>query len=234
MIFILRKVDLPSVCTAFRKGLSIIDNATSHTGKDFVFNVDIKDFFPSITIGRVTGLFKSLGYPKEVAFSLGKITTYRGRLPQGAPSSPDIANLICRKLDARLVGLCSKRDWAYSRYADDITISGKGNISKKQITRVTEIIRDEGFEINQSKVRVTHKNRRQIVTGLVVNEKVSILRHRRRIWRAIFHQASLDPQKFINRSSELSGYLGYLKMIRPDDVAVGRYQDILSMINMDI
>ena len=229
MAFILRQVELPEVCMAFREGRSILDNASPHVSKEFVFSADIKDFFPSITIDRVVGLFKSLGYPSRVSYALAKLTTCQGRLPQGAPSSPDIANVICRGLDARLSGFCAKRNWEYTRYCDDITISGSGGINT-QIAVVNQIIEEEGFQLNPRKTGVVRRSGRQTVTGLVVNECVRIPRHKRKIWRAVFHQASMEPWLFTQRIQELEGFVAFLNMVRPQDPAIPRYRDVISRV----
>ncbi len=227
MAFILRKVEVSSASTAFRPGNSIVHNAAAHVGKEFVFTADIKDFFPAITTQRVVGLFKSLGYPPRVAWSLGKLTTYQGNLPQGAPSSPDIANIICRKLDGRMLALARKREWSYTRYCDDITVSGEGHLGTRLVARIIE---EEGFELNKQKTRLIRRNGRQTVTGLVVNAQVSVPRYRRKIIRAIFHQASLEPTGFAHRNAELAGHLAYLKMVRPADPMLPKYQSVLAAL----
>jgi len=230
MAFILRKVHLPTPSTAFRPGCSIVQNAKPHTDQDFVFNADIKEFFPSITARRVCGVFKSLGYPGEVAFALARLTTFQGQLPQGAPTSPDIANIICRKLDSRIEGLCNKRGWAYTRYCDDITISGDGGISSTTISTISEIVEDEGFMLNSRKTHTVRQNGRQMVTGLVVNEKVSIPRYQRKRWRAVFHQAKLEPKRFVERTAQLQGYISLLRMVNPSDSACHRYEEVLQRV----
>lgn len=230
MAFILRKVDVSAQSTAFRPGCSILCNARPHIDTDFVFNADIKDFFPSITTERVCGLFKSFGYPGEVAFALARLTTFNGRLPQGAPSSPDIANIICRKLDSRLQGLCNKRGWSYTRYCDDMTISGAGGISNTTISTISEIVQDEGFVLNPRKTHTVRQNGRQMVTGLVVNEDVSIPRYQRKRWRAVFHQAKLEPKRFVERTAELQGYISFLRMVNPGDSACHRYEEVLQRV----
>jgi len=230
MAFILRKVDVSAQSTAFRPGCSVVLNAEVHVRKHFVFNADIKDFFPSITVRRVCGLFKSLKYPGEVAFALARLTTFKGRLPQGAPSSPDIANIICRKLDSRLQGLCDKRGWSYTRYCDDITISGAGAISNSTISTISEIVRDEGFVLNPRKTHTVRQKGRQMVTGLVVNEKMSIPRYQRKRWRAVFHQAKLEPKRFVARTAELQGYISFLRMVNPGDSACDRYEEVLRRV----
>jgi len=220
---ILRERDLPDNCTAFRRGSSITANARPHANRGFVFNADVKDLYPSITLARVIGLFEAMGYPPLVAFALGKLTTYKRRLPQGAPSSPHIANLICRKLDRRLAGYCQAAGWTYTRYCDDITISGPGRMGGGP-SKVREIVESCGFRLNHRKTRVMRRNSRQTVTGLVVNTEVNLPRERRKAWRALFHQAKTDPGAFRHRAAELEGYAAFLHMVRPDDPALPRYR----------
>jgi len=229
LAFILRQVSVSSHCTGFRPEASIIMNAKPHCSQDFVFNTDIKDFFPTITVSRVVGLYKRLGYPSDVAFGLARLTTYRGKLPQGAPTSPDTANLICRHLDKRIAGLCTARGWAYTRYCDDITVSGDRSIGR-DADLIRRILRDEGFDFNDGKTRVLRRNTRQMVTGLVVNKSPNIERHRRKVWRAIFHQARLEPQRFVHRIPELTGYIGLLNMVRPEDSALDGYRETLQKV----
>lgn len=234
MVFVLRPVDLLPEATAFRPGCSILRNAVPHVAKDFVFNADIADFFPSITTHRVVGLFKRLGYSSDVAYALGRLTTYRGSLPQGAPSSPDIANIICRGLDARLVGLCKPRKWSYTRYCDDISISGHGGIGRRTIEFIYKIIADEDFLLNPRKTTVLRSNRRQVVTGLVVNEKAAVSRHVRKKWRAIFHQARLAPSLFKHRVEELEGYIGLLSMVCPNHPPLTKYREVLNIVKNEM
>jgi RNA-directed DNA polymerase len=220
---ILGKVEMSPCCTGFRKNHSILDNASPHCGKDFVFNTDIADFFGTVTFPRISGLFESLGYPTPVATVLARLTSHNGRLPQGAPSSPMIANLICRRLDSRLESYCEARGWSYTRYCDDITISGAG--SWPTAHAVFEIIESEGFVVNEKKTRLLKKNNRQVVTGVVVNERPNVPRRERRRMRAIFHQLStrgIEPRRHSPES--VIGRLSFLEMINPEHPALKRYK----------
>lgn len=228
--FILRKIEFSEFCTAFRKGLSIKNNAEPHVNKGFIFCCDIDEFFPSITVNRIIGVFKSFGYSPGIAFALGKLTTFKGRLPQGAPSSPDLANIVCRKLDIRISKLSQKMNWSFTRYCDDITISGKGNFKTSHIDFIKNIINEEGFKLNKGKTRIMRRNKSQRVTGLTVNEKINIPRHQRKIMRAIFHQAKLSPKRFRYRINELKGYIAYLNMINSSDSSIKKYKDIVRSI----
>ncbi len=167
---ILYNMPISKSAFGFVKEKSIVDNARLHLNRDFVMNLDIKDFFPSIGFKQVFDLFYSLGYTKEVSFILTKICTFNNKLPQGSPASPFISNLICRNLDLRLNMLAISLNAQYSRYADDISFSSSYNL-KKLIPLISTIIKDEGFEINGDKTRILQRNQSMNVTGIIVNGK---------------------------------------------------------------
>lgn len=230
-VFILRDFPPRDAAMAFRRGRSIVDNAGRHVGQRFVLNLDLRDFFPSITVGRVFGVFRKLGYPKTVAFALGRLTTLKGSLPQGAPTSPAIANLVARSLDDKLWAICRERGLRYTRYCDDISISGKW-ISDQGEVRVLQAIREAGFEVNRRKIRRARRNSCQLVTGLVVNEKVGLPRHRRKMLRALFHQAKLEPSRFVERANELVGHLGLLRMTGAPTQTIDRYRATIRGVSL--
>lgn len=173
----------------FRKDHSIITNAKNHKNMRYVFNVDLKDFFPSINFGRVRGFFiKSNEFQlnPRVATVIAQIACHDNALPQGSPVSPVISNFIGHILDIRLVKLAKKARCAYSRYADDITFSTREKdfpalIARKEPTgewlpsdELDTAIKRAGFEINPKKVSMQYRTNRQMVTGLVVNRKVNV------------------------------------------------------------
>lgn len=178
----------------FVKGTSFVENARYHQNQRWILNIDIKDFFPSITFARVRGLFLSrhFGFNDRVATILARICTNDGSLPQGASTSPIVANLIAKNLDKKLVELAIKSNTKFTRYSDDITFSSSHKsipkilISEHQILedgkKVTlsqelhDAVRNSGFQINPAKTRLMLPNERQEVTGLIVNKKVNIWR----------------------------------------------------------
>lgn len=162
---ILSKVTLSKCATGYRSDYSILDNAKLHCGRDTLIKLDLKDFFPSIEFRRVMSVFIELGYPDNVAYFLSKICTLAGELPQGAASSPALSNIISRKMDYRFYELCRQNRLRYTRYADDISISGK-SIPNWAIRLFFEIIRDEGFVVNEEKTRFLTLGDKKIVTGL--------------------------------------------------------------------
>jgi hypothetical protein len=196
----------------FRPGRSIVSNAAPHAGQDVVINLDLQDFFPSIHYPRVKGVFRRLGHTEPVATVLALLCTenpcdelrvdgerfFVGRkahervLPQGAPTSPAITNLLCRRLDTRLAHLAAKLGFAYSRYADDLSFSASGEAAQRVgplLRQVRHIVRDEGFTPHPDKLRIMRRAHRQEVTGLVVNQAPAATREQRRALRAALHQA---------------------------------------------
>lgn len=162
--------------TGFRKNYSIVDNATKHIGKELVITIDIKDFFPSITYADVLKVFVYFGYRIDVAHLLTKLCTNANNvLPQGSPASPALSNLVMLRLDKRLGRLAEVVGFDYSRYADDITLSGDKSI-KNTLPLVEMILREEGLIVNHQKTRLQYKHQRQEVTGLVVNSRLSVSR----------------------------------------------------------
>ncbi|MGH2510822.1 MAG: reverse transcriptase domain-containing protein [Ktedonobacteraceae bacterium] len=173
----------------FKRKRSIISNATKHLKRRYVFNIDLQDFFPSINFGRVRGFFikdaNFMLHPR-VATILAQIACYENGLPQGAPSSPVISNLIGHVLDIRLCRLASASGCTYSRYADDITFStnkpdfppsiagrAHGSSHRWEVgNELKDAVASAGFAINQEKTRMQYRSSRQAVTGLVVNRKV--------------------------------------------------------------
>ena len=161
----------------------IITNSKNHRNKRFVMNLDLEDFFDSFHFGRVKGYFQKNQYfmlPEEVAACIANLACYNGKLPQGAPSSPVITNLICSILDRRLAAIAKKYLMTYTRYADDITFSTNSKTflddKDKMLSEVYAVIGKSGFRVNQSKTRVSFCDSRQEVTGLVVNRSIGVKR----------------------------------------------------------
>ncbi len=178
------------VVFGFAVGKNIVDNAEKHKKKNRVLNIDLVDFFPSINFGRVRGMFLHKPYklPDEVATTLAKICCFNNSLPQGAPTSPIISNMICAQMDSQLQDLAWKHRCFYTRYADDITFSTTLREFPTEIAKVDsvlsvelgqelkDIIQKNGFEINEGKVRAFAYFQRQEVTGLTVNRFPNVRR----------------------------------------------------------
>ncbi|WP_245006708.1 TIR domain-containing anti-phage reverse transcriptase [Erwinia persicina] len=203
----------------FIKERSIITNAFMHTKKKFVVNIDIENYFDSITFARVYGIFKSkpFNFAHPAATVLAQLCTHNGKLPQGACTSPILANLASTSLDKQLTQLAGRKSISYSRYADDITFS----FNQKKVPDIIEqnddgsyeisealegIILRNGFRVNSDKFRVQTKNTRQSVTGLVVNDKVNVDRKYIRITRSMIHRWKYDKVKYSLLFTTEKGY----------------------------
>jgi RNA-directed DNA polymerase len=223
----------------FKKKLSIVTNGENHRKRRFVFNIDLKDFFPSINFGRVRGYFiknEDFRLKLAVATLLAQIACHDNQLPQGSPCSPVISNLIAAVLDIRLNQLARENNCTYSRYADDITFSTSERVFPKAIgqripktsnvwvpsQQLLKTIQRAGFEINATKTRMQLWYSRQDVTGLVVNQKVNVPVEYRDIVAAMCHHLFMDGSCFIKTSAtkepfplqNLRGRLAYIYQIR--------------------
>lgn len=169
---------------------NIVSNARKHTYKKSVVNVDIENFFPSVEFRRIKTVLElapfSLSQTREpIGFLIANICTENGVLPQGAPTSPILTNIVCQRLDRKLFSLSKKIKCAYSRYADDITFSSNLTLDKETIVQIEKTIIDEGFKLKLSKSRIQLYAERQEVTGLIVNKKVNVDREYIRNIRAV-------------------------------------------------
>ena len=183
----------------FVSGRSIKSNASLHVRKRYVFNVDLASFFPSINFGRVRGLFLSLGVPEKGATVLAQICCHAGELPQGAPTSPIVSNMICSRMDRRLMRLAKFHNCFCTRYVDDITFSRRAASFPREIgylddngnavvgESLRQVIEADGFRINRDKVWLYDNKHRQTVTGLTVNAKANVTRRHVRQVRAMIH-----------------------------------------------
>ena len=239
---ILEKIENAPDAHGFIRGRSIVTNASPHVGKIVVINFDVKDFFPSFGFRRVKGLFhKRLGYAEHVATALALLCTEPPRLevrfderrlwvalgerfvPQGAPTSPAITNLLSSRLDRRLAGAARTRDFVYTRYADDLTFSGNDvEAVGGLMALVRRVIRSEGLEPNEAKTRVMRRASRQEVTGVNVNEKLGLARDEMRRLRAILHNCERHGLESQNRRDHpnfaawLGGKVAYVQMVAPE------------------
>lgn len=189
------KKSRPNLSHAFEKDKSIITNARIHRNKRLVLNFDLENFFAAFHFGRVQGFFeknRDFQLPREAAITIAQIACYNGSLPQGAPSSPIITNLICQILDLRLWKVAKAYKLDYTRYADDLTFSTNDHtfldVQKKFCAAIFSEIERAGFTVNHKKTRLLFRDSKQEVTGLVVNKKVSVDRAYCKKTRAMAHR----------------------------------------------
>lgn len=237
---VLDKVALHDAAHGFRKQRSIVSNARPHVGADLVINVDLKDFFPTLDYRRIRGAFRGLGYGEAAATIFALLTSEpeideveldgqtfyvasgARTLPQGAPTSPAITNIVCRRLDARLAGAAAKHGFTYTRYADDLTFSGPTAADPgAMLSAIRMITAAEGFAEHPRKTRVLRPGARQEVTGVVVNDKLGVDRATIRKFRALLFQIGKDGPagKRWGASDDLFasaiGYANYVRMVDP-------------------
>jgi RNA-directed DNA polymerase len=240
---ILLKVETNGCAHGFQAGRSIVTNARPHVGAETIINLDLKDFFPSITYRRVKGLFRSLGYSEAAATIFGLlctepmteeveldglkyfVATGSRNLPQGAPTSPAITNILCRRLDRRLLKTAAELGFSYTRYADDLTFSASGESLRhlaSVLARVQAIVSHEGFAVHPAKTRVIRRSRRQDVTGVVVNSKPNVSRQELKRFRATLYQLEKDGPvgKRWGHSQDviasIQGYANFVFMVNPE------------------
>ena len=219
--------------SAFRAGLSIVDHAKPHCGKAVVIKMDLKDFFPSVTFHKVEAVFRGLKIDGALSTQLALLTTTwlkadaesgeaeeelpsegERALPQGAPTSPQLANMAARRLDLRLLGLSRNLGFKYSRYADDLTFSSGDPKAKVNVLlrAVAEIVADCKFELNTKKTRVMRAPATQRVTGLIVGGEVPrVPRATMRRIRAMLHHQKTG--RLGSEEARLAGYCAFVKMV---------------------
>ena len=228
---------------AFMPQRSIIDNAINHVGKQTVICMDLKDFFSSVQYIQVYLLFKNLGYGKDVSGMLAHICTLNGVLPQGAPTSPMLSNLILSEADESLLSYCTERNIVYTRYADDLTFSTDRRIDYGHlIGKVKVTLAKEKLEVNNEKTKIFHRNQSQNVTGIVVNEHLQVGKtYRKKIRQEMYYLQKYglmehythagypySPQSYLNH---LLGKVNHVLHVNSEDKEMISYKKKLkSMI----
>ncbi|ECD3896290.1 RNA-directed DNA polymerase [Salmonella enterica subsp. enterica serovar Gloucester] len=224
--------DTETSAHGFVKGKSILTNAYKHKNKNLVLNIDLENFFDTINFGRVRGYFiynKGFALTEKVASVIAQIACNENKLPQGSPCSPIISNLIGQILDVKLRSMAKKNKCFYTRYVDDITFSTNqktfpesiANINDTQVIigkKLRNEIEKAGFKVNDSKTRMQLRNSRQDVTGLVVNQKVSVRSEMRHLARAMTDSFFKNNTAFIS----IDG--------KEENVSIERLNGILSFI----
>lgn len=200
---ILDRLEVSPVSFAYRKGVSLADNAAPHLGKRRLVKLDIRHFFESISSGKVYTVFEEAGYAKPIATLLTKLCTLRGCLPQGAPTSPALANLVMRRFDARMNTYCLEHGISYTRYSDDLTFSADEMDAGALIRFARSALREEGFALNFEKIRVLGAGAQHRVCGLVVNEKLSVPKaYRKKLRQEMYYLSKYPIQEHIRRLND--------------------------------
>lgn len=195
------------------RGRSVITNSMPHLHKDVVFKLDIKDFFPTVGPRAVNSIFRVLGFGPEASQVLVEATTLDGQLPQGAPTSVALANLAMYRVDRRLLRLARLHGFDYTRFVDDLTLSGTSRLLgfRRLICRIVE---EDGFTVNPKKLQTMLAGSRQIVTGIVVNDKPNLPKEQRdEIRRLVVKLASSEHSGV--RIATVRGKLAWLAYVNP-------------------
>lgn len=200
------------VSHGYEKEKSIITNARCHRNKRYVLNVDIKDFFDSFHFGRVRGFFsknKNFNFTEKEATIIAQLVCYKGALPQGAPTSPIVTNLLFNIVDMRIVKLARKYKLTYTRYADDMSFSTNSKEFPDKINNFIEelkrILNRSGFSFNEKKTRIDCYSLRQCVTGVTVNKKLNASKEFIKNTRAMAHNLFVNNEiSFPAEDKELS------------------------------
>ena len=224
---------LPSSVHGFVQNRSIQTNALPHINSEWIINIDLKDYFDSISRKKVLDFFSQLGYEDSVSTFLSNVctkfsvATYQRALPQGAPTSPLLANLLTIDLDKDIERLAHNLDMRYTRYADDITLSGLQKKCPITPRDVESIIYHHGFRPNKSKTRIRHKGSRMEVTGLTISNGLHVPKeYRKQIFRELHFAKKYGPEDHCTRTGNKKGYfkewlLGRIMFVRSIDKEVG-------------
>ena len=234
----LYQIETSEYSTAYCKGKSLLDNASPHIGKECILKLDISHFFDSITDDSVYLVFKQFGLSVPATSLLTHLCTYKGKLPQGAPTSPYIANLRMKHFDEKLGKWCEKRNITYTRYCDDMTFSGDRSAVRNSniIRKVKVLLNNMEMNLNDKKTVFINSSQQQRVTGIVVNEKSAIPREiRRSIRQEVYYctkfgvsdslqRQGLDisPDKYLH---SLLGRISFALQIDSDNREMQNYFD---------
>lgn len=180
----------------FVENKSILDNARCHLNKKWIINIDLENFFGTITREQVRSCFSTMGYVDCVVEALTSICTRYNVLPQGASTSPALSNIVCKELDSDLMNYASSKGYSYTRYADDMTFSGDSVDTIPPIREIYEIIERHDFHINRHKTQIRKQGQKMSVTGLTVNDGVHVHRsYKKEVWRELHFCKRFTPEE---------------------------------------
>lgn len=230
----LPRLKISNAAFAFRFGRTAISNAQEHVGANFVGNIDIRNFFNSISDAQIAVLLRSSGFALNEANMIADLCTKDGRLPQGAPTSPILSNALLYEFDEAMLQASAAAGCKFTRYADDISISGPSREAVIGLLKEAEgfLMGRYSLALNPEKTRVASSGGRQVVTGVVVNALAQPSRKYRKNIRATFHRAKAHPQKYMDSILTLTGYVGYLSQFTAAPVmkSVVEYREALTLL----
>ena len=232
---ILEKLPVAKYATAYQKGSKISKNAAPHIGKRYLLKLDITDFFNSISFEQVySAAFNTRYFPKQIGVLLTELCCRNDSLVQGAPTSPTLSNIVMRNFDNNIGQWCQNRNIAYTRYCDDMTFSSDTPLCPV-FKRVTDMLESMGFELNEKKTKFINSNKRQSVTGLTVNKKLSVSAdYKRKLRQEVYYALKYGLADSIQHSgnyrllmngipntkhyfNQLRGKIAFVLQIEPDN-----------------
>ena len=233
--YILKEIPVSEYATAYKPHAKLVENALPHVNKKYLLKMDITDFFGSISFTKVySAVFNTTRYPRQVGAMLTTLCCYREFLPQGAPTSPAISNIVMKRFDDYIGEWCKNRGIAYTRYCDDMTFSSDKPLYSVY-KKVSKMLEDMGFEVNEKKTHFISDASRQTVTGLTVNDKVAVPKQAKRKLRqeiyyamkfglrdalmhsgdeSFFTDGKPDTDRYQNH---LIGRISYVLQVEPDN-----------------
>lgn len=229
-----------SYVTSYRPNYSLKKNAVLHVNKKIIVKLDIKDFFNNITFENVYKVLPNYIFPPAIKVLLTKLCTYDDYLPQGAPTSPYISNLVLKNFDNYIGKYCEKENISYTRYCDDLTFSGDFN-SQRLINKVRAFLEELGFNLNVRKIKIIFNTQHQEVTGITVNKKMNTSKtYRRKIRQEMYYinkygleshciRIKVSKEKYL---ASLIGKINYALSINSCDIELKNYQTILNNLNL--
>ncbi|WP_340073714.1 reverse transcriptase family protein [Leptobacterium sp. I13] len=235
---ILYKINSSNYAKAYIKNKGLKDNLKFHKNQKKVYSIDIEDFFSTITYDKVYNIFKDVGYSDTISKYLSKLCCLKEVLPQGAPTSPYISNLIMKDIDKEIGEYCIERNIRYTRYADDLTFSGDFDENELKVM-VEDLLSRKGFKLNNNKTKLMLNSQRQIVTGVLVNKKPQLTKYKRRELRQILYyinkfgldshigRIGMDKRNYLDH---LIGQIGFGLYINPNDKELrGYFEKIIKL-----
>lgn len=240
---ILNKRKISKYAKAYYKGICLKDNALPHLNKKLILKLDIENFFESIRFEKIYfACFSEQYFPRSIGVLLTKLCTYIEYLPQGAPTSAYIANLVMKDFDEELGNWCEMNNIAYTRYSDDMTFSGDF-VPSIVIRRVRKMLYKLGLKLNNRKIHVISSSQRQCVTGIVVNKKLQVSSlYRKKIRQEIYYIKKYGLVSHFNRLNyritleqyiaNLYGRILFVLQIKNDDLEFQKYKDYIKSLKI--
>ncbi|MBE6308530.1 MAG: RNA-directed DNA polymerase [Bacteroidales bacterium] len=234
------KIFVSSVAKAYIPKQSVRDNARFHKRQKYVLCLDLKDFFDSISFQQVFSVFRNMGYSKALATLLSNICILNNSLPQGAPTSPMLSNMVFKYYDDKIFDYCKSRNIRYTRYADDLTFSGDFNC-KAVVSFIRKVLSKTSFAINDNKTKFVSRGNRQEVTGVVVNEKLQTAAiYRKKIRQEVYYIIKFGVDKhleaiewkrpIIEYLHHLLGRINFTLTINKNDSEMRKYYEYIHSV----